>query len=313
LAAWGCDIVRLAVPDAEAAAALPAILQKTTVPLVADIHFDHRLALTAIEAGIHGLRINPGNIGSRLKLEQVIKAAAQAKVPIRVGANSGSLPKDLRHLPMPEALVESAMRQVHICEELGFDQIKISVKASELSDMVSAYRQISKLVDYPLHLGLTEAGTMLNGAVRSAAALAILMAEGIGDTIRISLACDPLREVEAAHTLLQSLGLRAGGLHLIACPTCARCQGDVVAAAEMIEKELGPCLDSHLRLAVMGCEVNGPGEAAGADIGLAFMRGGQAVLFEAGQIVKRGPAEDMRFLLLEMARTKIAHQKNSEI
>lgn len=273
----GCDIIRVAVPDMAAARALPFIRRKIHIPLIADIHFDHRLALAAIAGGADALRINPGNIGSRAKIREIVRAASEKNLPIRVGVNSGSLEKDIlaKHgAPTAAALVESALRHVHLLEDLGHRAIKISVKASDVMRTVAAYRRLSKATDHPLHLGVTEAGTLLCGAVRSSVALGILLAEGIGDTIRVSLADEPANEVRAGREILRSLGLHAVGPRVIVCPTCARAQMNVIKLAHAIEKKLeklekeNPQIKTWPSVAVMGCVVNGPGEARDADIAL---------------------------------------------
>jgi (E)-4-hydroxy-3-methylbut-2-enyl-diphosphate synthase len=273
----GCDLVRLAVPDEAAARALAPIRRETRVPLVADIHFNHRLALLALEAGVDGLRINPGNIGGVERVREVVAAARERRVPIRIGVNSGSLERDLeaRHgARSAEALVESALRHIRILEDLDYREIKISVKASDVNTMVRAYRLLAERTDYPLHLGVTEAGTFLAGAVRSTLGIGLLLAEGIGDTLRVSLTDTPAREVKVGLELLRALGLRAPGSSVIACPTCGRIQVNVAAVAAAVEERL----ERHYRerpdaprpvVAVMGCMVNGPGEARDADIALA--------------------------------------------
>jgi (E)-4-hydroxy-3-methylbut-2-enyl-diphosphate synthase len=273
----GCDIARLAVIDEDAASALAAIVRQTRLPVVADIHFDHRLALKALAAGVHGLRINPGNIGGRTKVGEVVAAARERQVPIRIGVNSGSLEKDLlaKHGGSTAgALVESALRHARILEDLDYREIKISVKASDVRRTVEAYRLLASQCNYPLHLGVTEAGTFLAGTVRSSVALGILLAEGIGDTIRVSLTDTPMREVRVGLELLRSLGLRAPGPSVISCPTCGRIQVDVVQAAQEVELALEELYRAHPELdrpvvAVMGCMVNGPGEAREADVALA--------------------------------------------
>jgi (E)-4-hydroxy-3-methylbut-2-enyl-diphosphate synthase len=273
----GCDVVRLAVVDADAAKALREIRKQVAIPLVADIHFDHKLALRAIEAGVDGLRINPGNIGSRDKVGEVVKAARERKVPIRIGVNSGSLEGDLLEKyghSSAKALVESAMRHVRVLEDLDYREIKISVKASDVRRTVEAYRLLSSKTDYPLHLGVTEAGTFMAGTIRTSLAIGILLADGIGDTIRVSLTDTPAAEVRVGLELLRSLGLRKGGAHVISCPTCGRIQVDVMSLARQIEEQMDQyymdCPEAAKPIvAVMGCMVNGPGEAREADIALA--------------------------------------------
>lgn len=292
----GCDIIRVAVPDAAAAAALKKIVSAAPIPVIADIHFDHRLALAAISAGVHGLRINPGNIGARAKVMEVVAAAKDVAIPIRVGVNSGSLEKDLLAKyrgPTPRALVESALRHVSILEKLGHRAIKISVKASDPLTTIAAYRLLSRSTPYPLHLGVTEAGTFVSGTVRSSAALGVLLAEGIGDTIRISLADTPQKEVRVGVELLRTFGLRAPGASVIACPTCGRTEVDIQGIASEVEDRLDAWYRTHHRprkpvVAVMGCLVNGPGEAKHADIAIA---GGKHrfALYVRGQLVRTIP------------------------
>jgi (E)-4-hydroxy-3-methylbut-2-enyl-diphosphate synthase len=273
----GCDIIRVAVPDMEAARAIPLIRRAIHIPLVADIHFDYRLAIAAIAGGADGLRLNPGNIGSKLKIKEVVRAASEKSLPIRIGVNSGSLEKDIlaKHgAATASALVESALRHARILEDLGHKAIKISVKASDVPRTVAAYRLLSKKTNWPLHLGVTEAGTLLNGAVRSSAALGILLAEGIGDTIRVSLADDPANEVRVGREILRCLGLHSGGINVVACPTCGRAQMDARKITQAVEKELfkleqnNPQIKTWPAVAVMGCVVNGPGEARATDIAL---------------------------------------------
>ena len=292
-ATLGVDIVRLAVVDDAAARALRDIRAESPVPLVADIHFDHRLALRALESGVDGLRINPGNIGGRANVEAVVRAASERRVPIRIGVNSGSLEPDLERRfggATAEALVESALRHVAVLEELGYGEIKISVKASDVWRTVEAYRLLSRRTDYPLHLGVTEAGTFVAGTVRSATALGILLAEGIGDTLRVSLTDEPSAEVRVGLELLRGLGLRAPGASVVSCPTCGRCQVNVVALAGQVEAALEAYYRAHPAVphplvAVMGCVVNGPGEARHADIAIAGGRGRFAV-YRQGQVVE---------------------------
>jgi (E)-4-hydroxy-3-methylbut-2-enyl-diphosphate synthase len=295
LAEAGADVVRLAVPDAEAGRALAAIVPASPVPLVADIHFDHRLALAALSAGIHGVRLNPGNIGARERVREVVRAARERSVPIRIGVNAGSLEKDIveRHgWPTAEGMVESAERHIRFLEDEGYREIKVSLKAHDVAMTVRANRLFAARFDYPLHLGVTEAGTLLAGTVKSAAGLGILLAEGIGDTVRVSLTADPVEEVRVARMLLKSLGLRFGGATLTSCPTCGRCSVDMIPIAERVERRL-QALKGEVSVAVMGCEVNGPGEAAAADVGVAYGHGGVGLLFRDGKIVKRMKAEEL--------------------
>ncbi len=303
LAAEGADIVRLAVPDAEAAAALPAIVRGSPVPLVSDIHFDYRLALQALDAGIHCVRLNPGNIGSQERVREVVKAARDRKVPIRIGVNAGSLEDDIvaRHgWPTAEGMVESAERHIRLLEDEGYPEIKVSLKAHDIGMTVAANRLFSRRFDYPLHLGITEAGTLMTGTIKSAAGLAILLSAGIGDTMRVSLAADPVEEVKVARSLLKSLGLKFGGATLTACPTCGRCSVAMIPVAERVEQRLSR-LKGEVNVAVMGCEVNGPGEAAAADVGVAYGHGGVGLLFKSGKIVKRMRAEELEEALVAEA------------
>jgi (E)-4-hydroxy-3-methylbut-2-enyl-diphosphate synthase len=284
----GAEIVRLAVPDREAARALREIRSRVRVPLIADIHFDHRLALASLEAGADGLRINPGNIGSMDKVREVVRAAGERRVPIRIGVNSGSLEKDLLAAHggvTAAAMVESAMRHVRILEDCGFSLIKISLKASDIPRTLEAYRLLAAKVDYPFHAGITEAGRLLPGSVKSAAGLALLLAEGLADTIRVSLTAPPEREVDAAFQILRSLELRTHGVELISCPTCGRTEVDLMNIAARVDKAV--CgFRTPMKVAVMGCTVNGPGEAREADIGLACGRG-SGVIFRQGRLLKK--------------------------
>lgn len=287
LAAAGCEIVRSAVPDQEAAAALGAIVSRIDLPLVADIHFDYRLALKALEAGVDGLRINPGNIGSKARVREVVRAAAERSIPIRIGVNAGSLERDLldRYGATPEAMVESALRHVAILEEQGFGLIKISLKASDAGRTLRASELLAEKVDYPFHAGITEAGGVLAGSVKSAAGLSLLLSRGLADTLRVSLTGPPVQEVRVAYWLLSALGIRSRGVTIISCPTCGRCEVDLPAIAARIERRLVD-LKVPLTAAVMGCMVNGPGEAREADIGVACGRG-VGVLFRGGRLLRK--------------------------
>ncbi len=287
LAKAGCDIGRLAVPDMEAAIALKEILPASPLPLVADIHFDYRLALAAIDAGIDALRINPGNIGSEERIQKVLSAARERKIPIRIGINGGSLEKDLleKYGPSPEALVESALRQVAIFERYGFEDYKISVKTSSVPNTIAAYELLGQKVDCPLHIGVTEAGTLLKGSIKSSLGLGVILYQGIGDTMRVSLTGDPVNEVMVAREILKGLGLRKEGIEIISCPTCGRTKVDLermVNATEAALENFKP--KRPLTVAVMGCEVNGPGEAKEADYGIASGRG-QGLLLKEGEVV----------------------------
>ena len=287
----GCEIVRLAVPDAAAAAALGPIRKAARLPLVADIHFDHKLALRALEAGVDGLRINPGNIGGPAKVREVVRAAAERGVPIRIGVNSGSLEKDLLAAggPTAAAMAGSALRHIRILEDLGFRDIKVSLKASDVARTLEAYRLLAERVDYPFHAGITEAGGPETGAVKSAAGLALLIREGLADTVRVSLTAPPEREVRTAWTILRSLGLRRKGVEIVSCPTCGRVEVDLVRIAADVERRTAGIV-APLTVAVMGCTVNGPGEAREADVGVACGRGTGA-LFRKGKIVRRVPED----------------------
>jgi (E)-4-hydroxy-3-methylbut-2-enyl-diphosphate synthase len=295
LAEAGADVVRVAVPHTADADALPAIVRATPVPLVADIHFDWRLALAALAAGIHAIRLNPGNIGAKERVREVVKAARERNVPIRIGVNAGSLEKDIveKHgWPTAAGMVESAERHIRFLEDEGYREIKVSLKAHDVAMTVQANRLFSQKHDYPLHLGVTEAGTLLAGTVKSAAGMGILLGEGIGDTIRVSLTADPVEEVRVARMLLTSLGLKFGGATLTSCPTCGRCSVDMIPIAERVERRLAT-LKGAVSVAVMGCEVNGPGEASAADVGVAYGHNGVGLLFKDGKIVKRMKVEEL--------------------
>jgi (E)-4-hydroxy-3-methylbut-2-enyl-diphosphate synthase len=288
----GCEIVRVAVPDMEAAQALGEIKRAISIPLVADIHFDYKLALKAIEAGVDKLRINPGNIGDESRVKMVVEAAKGKGVPIRIGVNSGSLERDILRKyghPTPEAMVESALRHVRILEDMGFHDIVISLKASDVLTTVRAYRLIAERCDYPLHLGVTEAGTFFSGTVKSAMGIGALLLDGIGDTIRVSLTADPVEEVRVGYEILKSLGLRERGPNFISCPTCGRCEIDLISIAEEVQRRLS-YLTVPITIAIMGCVVNGPGEAKEADVGLAGGKG-KGVIFKKGRPIKTVPEE----------------------
>lgn len=291
LAAAGCEIVRLAVPDEKAAEALRTIAARSPVPLVADIHFDYRLALAALDAGLRGLRINPGNFGGEGPVDNLAAAAKANGAVIRVGVNSGSVEKELLERyggPTPEALVESALSHVRMLERRGFYAIKVSLKSSSVTDTIAAYRLMASRTDYPLHLGVTEAGTPMRGAVKSAVGLGLLLFEGIGDTIRVSLTADPVREAAVAWEILRAVGLRSRGPEIVSCPTCGRTEIDLIGMAEKVEEYVQShpaAAASHLKIAVMGCVVNGPGEAREADIGLAGGRD-RGVIFRKGKVLR---------------------------
>lgn len=300
LASAGCEIVRCAVPDMDAAVALGRIKADSSIPVIADIHFDYKLALQVLEGGIDGLRLNPGNIGDKWKVAEVVKAAVQRQVPIRIGVNAGSLEKELLERyghPTAEAMVESALGHVRILEDLGYHEIKISLKASDVMKTVTAYRLLSARVDYPLHIGITEAGTIFSGTVKSSVGLGILLADGIGDTMRVSLTGDVLDEVRVGYEILKSLGLRQRGVNFVSCPTCGRCQINLVKVAEDVERRLQG-IDKRITVAVMGCAVNGPGEAREADVGIAGGKG-EGLLFRNGEIVRKVPEDQLADALIE--------------
>lgn len=307
----GCEIVRLAVPDMDAARVLGKIKKAASIPLIADIHFDWRLALEALRQGVDGLRINPGNIGAAWKIKEVVAALKEKNTPLRIGVNAGSLEKDLLlkygH-PVPEALVESAGRQIALLEGLGFESIKVSLKASNVQTTISAYRLFSKKFDYPLHIGISEAGPPSTGVVKSAVGLGMLLSEGIGDTMRVSLTASPALEVQTAFEILRSLGLRKRGIELISCPTCGRCSVDLRKLVKDVERRIKG-LDylkrgfapASLTVAVMGCAVNGPGEAREADIGIAAGKG-TGMLFRKGKVVGRAKESELLELLMKEIR-----------
>ena len=289
----GCEIIRAAIPDKDAIALIPALKSAVNIPLVADIHFDYRLALSAVDAGIDKIRINPGNIGDKDRVKAVANACANKNIPIRIGVNSGSVEKDILAKfggPTPEAMVESAMNHVKMLNRFDFDDIVISIKSSDVRNMIQSYRKMAQTADYPLHLGVTEAGTERMGIIKSSVGIGSLLADGIGETIRVSLTGDPVREVYAARDILKSLGLR-GGPQLVSCPTCGRTRIDLIGLANQVEKELSN-IKKDIKVAVMGCIVNGPGEAKEADIGIA---GGEgcAVVFKKGEIIKKVPECDI--------------------
>ena len=294
LADAGCDIIRCAVPDMDAAIALKEIVACSPIPVIADIHFDYRLALRAIESGVQGLRLNPGNIGGNEKVKAVVEAAKPKNIPIRIGVNAGSLPKDLLEKyghPTAEALVEAAWRHIHILEEMDYRNIKVSLKCHDVPLTLAAYRLLASQCDYPLHVGITEAGTVNSGIIKSAVGIGALLAEGIGDTIRVSLTGDPVNEVKAGFEILKSLGLRTYGPTLISCPTCGRTSIDLEKLASAVEARLSD-IKEPISVAVMGCIVNGPGEAREADVGIAGGKG-EGLIFRKGQIIKKVPEDSL--------------------
>ena len=305
LAAAGCDIVRLAVPDMAAAEAISAIKERVSVPLVADIHFDYRLALEAAARGIDTIRINPGNIGSPERVAAVAKACARRGIPIRIGVNGGSLEKPLLEKyghPTPEAMLESAKGHIRLLNDCGFDDICLSLKASSPALTVAAYRLAAEELPYPLHLGVTETGTAYEGVIRSAVGIGALLMEGIGDTIRVSLTADPVEEVKAGIAILKAAGLRTGGVRLVSCPTCGRTEIDLISLAQEVERRLAG-VERDITVAVMGCVVNGPGEAREADYGVAGGRG-CGLLLKKGEIVGKVSEERLCDALLELIESE---------
>jgi (E)-4-hydroxy-3-methylbut-2-enyl-diphosphate synthase len=280
----GCEIVRVAVPDKEAAKSLASIKRSVSLPVIADIHFDHRLALAALQAGVDGLRLNPGNIGDKEQITRVVAAAKEREVPIRIGVNAGSLPADFQPgAPPAERMVNMALQQIRLMESLDFDLVKVSVKAFDVPTTIQAYQMIADKVPYPLHLGVTEAGLPRTGAIRSAIGIGILLYQGIGDTIRVSLSAHPCEEVFVAYEILKSLGLRQRGPTLVSCPSCGRAEVDIIALAEAVDKRLEK-ISKPIKVAVMGCVVNGPGEARDADVGIACGKG-KGAIFRKGEVV----------------------------
>lgn len=306
LKAAGCDIIRVAVPDMAAAAALPEIMAEAPMPVVADIHFDHRLALEAARAGVSAIRINPGNIGSRDRVEAVANICAERNIPIRIGVNSGSVEKSVLAQyggPTPEALVESAAREIALLAEIGFENVALSVKASDVPTAVAAYRLAAERFACPLHIGITEAGTSYSGLVNSSVGIGTLLMEGIGDTIRVSLTADPVEEVRAGIAILKSCGLRRKGVKLVSCPTCGRTRIDLIGLAREAEKRLA-AVEREITVAVMGCEVNGPGEAREADFGMAGGKGFGS-LFVKGNVVRtKIPENELLDALMELIESQ---------
>ena len=316
VAGAGCEIIRVAVPDQAAARALGSICARSPLPVIADIHFDHALALAAVAAGVAGLRINPGNIGSELKVKEIVSCCRERNIPIRVGANEGSLSREMEAKyggPTPRALVESALREVAVIEKAGYQEIKISVKAFDVYTSREAYRLLSRKTGYPLHVGITEAGPPLPGTVRSAIGIGMLLLDGIGDTIRVSLSGSPIEEIRVGREILQTLGLRSYGPVIISCPTCGRTRIDLLSLVREVEMRVAALSDPEalagIRIAVMGCEVNGPGEARHAEIGIA---GGKetALLFKGGEIIGRYPvSEVVDALIFELEKFQITNSK----
>ena len=303
----GCDIIRCAVPDVNAAAAISEIKKQISIPLVADIHFDYKLAIAAIENGADKIRINPGNIGSTDRIKAVVDVAKERNIPIRVGVNSGSLERNLVEKyggVTPEGLVESALDKVHIIEDLGYDNLVVSIKSSDVNMCVDAYERFAQVSDYPLHVGITEAGTVRSGNIKSAVGLGIMLNKGIGDTIRVSLTGDPVEEIVSAKLILRTLGLRETGVEVISCPTCGRTQIDLIGLANQVEQMVAD-FDLDIKVAVMGCAVNGPGEAKEADIGIAGGHG-EGLIIKHGEIMRKVP-EDR---LLDELRAELANWNN---
>ena len=304
LAAAGCDIIRCAVPTMDAAKALAEIKKQISIPLVADIHFDYKLAIAAIENGADKIRINPGNIGSEDRILAVVNAAKERNIPIRVGVNSGSLEKELvekYHGVTAEGLVESALLKVNMIEDMGYDNLVISIKSSDVLMCAKAHEMIAAQTEYPLHVGITEAGTLLSGNIKSAIGLGMILSKGIGDTIRVSLTGDPLEEVKSAKLILRTLGLRKGGIEVVSCPTCGRTRIDLIGLANQVENMVAD-IPLDLKVAVMGCVVNGPGEAKEADIGIAGGVG-EGLLIKKGEAVRKVPEDQ----LLSVLREELLH------
>ena len=294
----GCEIVRCTVPDETAAKAISVIKKQIHIPLVADIHFDYRMAIAAMENGADKIRINPGNIGGRDKLNEVVKVAKERNIPIRVGVNSGSLEKDLVEKyggVTAKGIVESALDKVHMIEEAGYDNLVISIKSSNVLMCVEAHDLIAEAVNYPLHVGITEAGTLIGGNIKSSIGLALILSKGIGDTVRVSLSGNPVEEIKSAKTILRTLGLRKGGIEVVSCPTCGRTKIDLIGLANKVE-EMVQDYDLDIKVAVMGCAVNGPGEAKEADIGIAGGVG-EGLLIKKGEIVKKVPENELLSVL----------------
>lgn len=302
----GCDIIRCAVPTREAAAALSEIKKQIDIPLVADIHFDYKLAIAAMESGADKIRINPGNIGSVDRIRSVVDCAKERNIPIRVGVNSGSLEENLvekYHGVTAQALVESALDKAHLIEDMGYDNLVISIKSADVMMCVHAHELIADKTDHPLHVGITESGTIISGNIKSALGLGIILNQGIGDTIRVSLTGDPLEEVKSAKIILRTLGLRKGGIEVVSCPTCGRTKIDLIGLANKVENMVAD-IPLDLKVAVMGCIVNGPGEAKEADIGIAGGKG-EGILIKKGQVIKKVPEDE----LLDTLREELLHWK----
>lgn len=304
----GCEIIRSTVPTLEAARAIAKIKERIHIPIVADIHFDYRMAIAAIENGADKIRINPGNIGSKDRVLEVVKAARERNIPIRVGVNSGSLEKNLIEKygsVTAEGLVESALDKVKLIEDMGYDNLVISIKSSNVLMCAKAHKLIADKTDYPLHVGITEAGTVYSGNIKSSVGLALILGEGIGDTIRVSLTGDPVQEIISAKLILKTLGLRSGGIEVVSCPTCGRTNIDLISLANAVERMVADFSELNIKVAVMGCVVNGPGEAREADIGIAGGKG-EGLLIKKGEIVRKVKEEE----LLETLRQELLHWEN---
>ncbi len=303
----GCEIIRCAVPTMDAAEAIGEIKKRVHIPVVADIHFDYRLAIAAMENGVDKIRINPGNIGSPERIKAVVDAAKERNIPIRVGVNSGSLEKNLVEKyggVTAEGIVESALDKVKIIEDMGYDNLVISIKSSNVMMCVKAHELISEKTDYPLHVGITESGTVMTGSIKSAVGLGLILGQGIGDTIRVSLTGDPVEEIKAAKTILKTLGIRQSGIEIVSCPTCGRTSIDLIGLAQKVEKLAADYDNLNLKLAVMGCVVNGPGEAREADLGVAGGKG-EGILIKKGEVVKKMPEAE----LLSALKYELDHWK----
>lgn len=303
----GCEIIRCAVPTMEAAEAIGEIKKRVHIPVVADIHFDYRLAIAAMDNGVDKIRINPGNIGSPERIKAVVDAAKERNIPIRVGVNSGSLEKNLVEKyggVTAEGIVESALDKVKIIEDMGYDNLVISIKSSNVMMCVKAHELISEKTDYPLHVGITESGTVMTGSIKSAVGLGLILGQGIGDTIRVSLTGDPVEEIKAAKTILKTLGIRQSGIEIVSCPTCGRTSIDLIGLAQKVEKLAADYDNLNLKLAVMGCVVNGPGEAREADLGVAGGKG-EGILIKKGEVVKKMPEAE----LLSALKYELDHWK----
>jgi (E)-4-hydroxy-3-methylbut-2-enyl-diphosphate synthase len=302
----GCEIIRVAVPNEKAVSAFREIKKQISIPIVADIHFDYRLAIDSIKAGADKIRINPGNIGSKDRVQKILKTAKEYEIPIRIGVNSGSVEKDLLEkygFPCEEAMVESAVRHVEFCQDFGFDDLVISIKSSDVATMIRSYQMLSEKVDFPLHLGVTEAGLKEKGSVKSAIGIGNLLWQGIGDTIRVSLTEDPVEEIKVGYEILKSLGLRKHGINIISCPTCGRIEVDLIEVVKKIEKKLDG-INKDLTISILGCAVNGPGEAREADIGLACGKH-TALIYKKGKTVKKIQEEEIvDFLIQEVENWK---------